>query len=68
MGWEYLWTFLRSGGGGLLGGRLGTYFASGNESKPGVIKGALDRTLVGLTGGKTDVAFLDQEYFMWNGK
>ena len=41
---------------------------SGNGSKLGVRKGAVDRTLVGLTGGKTDVAFLDHLYSMCNGK
>ena len=40
----------------------------GIGSKLGVRKGAVDRNLVGLTGVKTDVSFLDQEYFMCNGK
>ena len=37
-------------------------------SKIGSIRGSVDENLVGLTGRKKGVAFLDQEYVMCNEK
>ena len=51
---------LRSGGGVLLGGGLGTYFVSANGSKPVVSKGSVGGSMVGITGGETYVATLTQ--------
>ena len=44
-----LYTCLRSGGGGILGGGLGTSFVSAHVSEHGVRKGSVGSTLVGIT-------------------
>ena len=59
---------LRSGGGGLLGGVLGTSFVSARESKIGVNEGHILWTLFSLIVGDTYVAALEQEDVMCNGK
>ena len=47
---QVLDTCMRSGGGGLPGGLLGTYFVSAYGSKLGVIEGSSGGTLVVITG------------------
>ena len=51
---------LSSGGGGLIGGLLGTSFVSSNGSKLEVIKCYVVSTIVGLAVRKTDVSALGQ--------
>ena len=54
-----MWNIcLKSGGGGLLGGRLGTSFVYMLGSNIKVIEGYVGRNLVGLTLGGEDVAYL----------
>ena len=48
----------------MLGGGLGTSFMFTLGRKIRVREGSVDRTLVGLTGGETDVTEMDQEYLM----
>ena len=55
---------LRSGGGGLLGGGLGTYFVSVHGSKLGVSEGSVGKTMVGLSREDTGVVLLVQEDVM----
>ena len=59
---------LRSGGGGLIVGGLGTSFVSMHGSKLGVIKVYARGTLVGISVGETDVSALGQEDVMCYGK
>ena len=60
-----LWnTCLRSEGGVILCGGLGTSFVSVYGSKLEVSKGYLGGTLVDISGGDTGVAGLGQEYLM----
>ena len=61
-------TCLRSGGGGILGGGLGTSFVSVHGDKLGVSEGAVDGNMVGLAGRDTGVAVLGQEYVLFYGK
>ena len=49
---------LRSGGGGLLGGRLRIFFVSMYGSKLGVSEGSIGITMVFLKVGETGVAVL----------
>ena len=51
---------LRSGGGLLLGGGLVTSFVSPHGNKLEVSEGFVRGTLVGITGGETDVAGMFQ--------
>ena len=65
----HVWsTCLRSGGGGILGGGLGTSFVSVHGDKLGVSEGAVDGNMVGLAGRDTGVAVLGQEYVLFYGK
>ena len=51
---------MRSGGGRLHVGLLGTYFLSAHEIKLGVRGGFIGRTMVVIEGGETYVAVLGQ--------
>ena len=57
-------TYMRSRGGGLLGGGVGTSFVSVSGSKLGVIKGYVGGTMVGIEGGNNYFSVLRQEDVM----
>ena len=66
---EDLWnTCLISGGGGLLGGGLGTSFVSAHGSTFGIREGSVGRNMVGLTVGETYLEVLVKEYVMCDDK
>ena len=53
---------LRSGGSGIIRGGLGTSFVSADGSILVVIKGSVVWTMVGISGGEIDVAYLGQDH------
>ena len=57
-------TGLRSGGGGLFGGVLRTYFLYAHGIKLGLNEGSVGWNRVGLAGGETGVAALYLEYLV----
>ena len=64
-----MWNnFLRSRGGGLLGGGLGTSFVSMHGRKLVIKKLYVGSTMVGISGGETVVALMGQTYVMCDGK
>ena len=53
-------TCMRSGGCGIIGVGLGTYFVSTHGRKLGIRKGYIGRTMVNISEGETYVIALGQ--------